>query len=191
MDAHAKTRDSARRYELSFRSRDSDWFGHNYVVVRRIEAGRIVESRLVGFGPDPKASDLEALVGTAGWVGAEPGDKHSPATRDYTVRIGRKEYDSVVRTISALKRDTPDFELLGTNCNTFVGAVARAASIATPANEAMLPEVYIDTMRELNAPVRRARPTGEDARGGKRVQREASAGRPFHSAEIYDWDAPR
>lgn len=192
MDAHAGKRDSAGGYEVSFRSRDSDWFGHNYVVVRRFQGGRIVESRLVGFGPAPEASDLDALVGTAGWVGAEATDKRSPATRDLTVRVGRKQYEEVLRTIAAYKRRTPDFELLGTNCNTFVGAVARAAGIAAPDDEAVLPEAYIDAMRELNASPRGVRVAGSGStRARPSVQREARADRPFHSADIYDWDAPR
>ncbi len=192
VDAHAGKSGSAAVYEVSFRSRDTTWFGHNYVVVRRFSGGAVVESRLVGFGPVPEASDLDALVGTAGWVGAESGDRRDPVTRDYTVRIGRKQYEQVLRTIAAYRRHTPDFELLGTNCNTFVGAVGRAAGLAIPANEAMLPETYIEALRELNTGGSVPGARAADADGtSRRAQRQARADRPFHSADVYDWDAPR
>jgi hypothetical protein len=56
----------------------------------------------------------------------------------------------------------------------------------------VLPEAYIDAMRELNASPRGVRVAGSGStRARPSVQREARADRPFHSADIYDWDAPR
>jgi hypothetical protein len=138
-------------YEIEFRSRPGDYFGHSFVVLRK--GGRhAAVRRVAGFYPDPKAEPLDTLGGVPGVITSTRADFVTPADADYRVRINRRQYVRALATIAGNARRRPTYVLLEQNCNTFLGSVARAAGLRAPGgSSAVLPSDYVRAIRDLNA----------------------------------------
>jgi hypothetical protein len=140
------------RYELEFRSRETEYFGHNYVVLRHWRDGVVVERRLSGFGPAPGTSDLDAVLGAPGFIGVEPGDRSATATRRLIVPVGGVTYARVTAFVIGMGYRPPVFSVVGYNCNAYLGEVAHVAGLAVPAVTTQLPADYIVELSALNRP---------------------------------------
>ena len=139
-------------YELEFRSRASEYFGHSYVVARKIgRSGKALSERLAGFDPVPGTPLVATLRGVRGVVDATPADRSTPPDERFKVRVSRAQYGRAMAKIEANARRHPTFNLTEQNCNTFVGRVARAAGLNAPERSAELPREYVRQMREVNS----------------------------------------
>lgn len=142
---------AAESYELEFRSRPSEYFGHSYVVARKVGAsGRVISERGGGFDPAPGTPVGQTLRGVPGVVHYTREDRATPPDERYRVRVSRGQYERAVAKIDGNSRRRPTFSVTRQNCNTFVGRVARAAGLRAPDRSFELPREYVRQMRELN-----------------------------------------
>ena len=139
-------------YSLEFRSRNSEFAGHSYVVARRTGAdGRVQAERVTGFRPANINTPVSATVrGVAGAVGTYKQDFTVKPTLSYKVNVTASQYRRAIAKIDELKRQPPTFRGLSQNCNTCVGDVATAARLSAPSSHADRPESYVSNLRELN-----------------------------------------
>jgi hypothetical protein len=139
-------------YSLEFRSRNSEFAGHSYVVARQTGAnGRVVSERVTGFRPANINTPVSATVrGVAGAVGTYREDFKVKPTLSYKVNVSEGQYRRAMAKINELQRKPPTFRGLSQNCNTFVGDVAKAARLSAPSSHADRPESYVSNLRELN-----------------------------------------
>ena len=139
-------------FELEFRSRPGEYFGHDYVIARRLSAsGKWVPERRAGLEPEPGASIGDTLMGVRGVVGFVREDWEIAADARYTVRVSRAQYKRALTQIDRNARRRPIYDLFDQNCNSFVGAVARSAGLLVPSATFVLPAEYVRGIRELNA----------------------------------------
>jgi hypothetical protein len=150
-DAQA-AKQKAGTYSLEFRSRDSEFVGHSYVVARQTAAnGRVVSQRVSGFRPaNIKTPVGQTVRGVAGAVGTYREDFKKRPTLSYKVDVTEGQYRRAMAKISEIQRKPPTFRGLSQNCNAFVGDVARAARLTAPSSYADRPESYVSDLRELN-----------------------------------------
>jgi hypothetical protein len=155
-DAQAAKHRSANQkvgtYSLEFRSRDSEFAGHSFVVARQTAAdGRVVSQRVSGFRPANIRTPVGQTVrGVAGAVGTYREDFKQKPTLSYKVAVTEGQYRRAMAKISEIQRKPPTFRALSQNCNAFVGDVARAARLTAPSGYADRPESYVSNLRELN-----------------------------------------
>src|SRR6478752_5234975 len=139
-------------FELEFRSRPGEYFGHDYVIARRLSAsGKWIPERRAGLEPEPGASIGDTLMGVRGVVGFVREDWEIAPDERYVVRVARAQYKRALAQIDRNARRRPTYDLFDQNCNSFVGVVARSAGLLVPSDTFVLPAEYVRGIRELNA----------------------------------------
>ncbi len=143
-------------YVIEFRSRPTEHFGHGYVVVGKATAkGGIAATRKAGFMPDSTVPEIKALGRVRGEVTFTAEDRRLAPTQTYRVNVSRGDYERAIAKIDGNKKRRPSFGLFEQNCNTFMGTVARAARLKTPASDIILPADYVRELASLNGRARR------------------------------------
>jgi len=127
-------------FELEFRSRPGEYFGHDYVIARRLSAsGKWIPERRAGLEPEPGASIGDTLMGVRGVVGFVREDWEIAPDERYVVRVARAQYKRALAQIDRNARRRPTYDLFDQNCNSFVGVVARSAGARPPPSGRDLP----------------------------------------------------
>jgi hypothetical protein len=146
-------------YFVEFRSRTAASYGHTYLVHGR--AGqRITKKNVVGLHPATE-SVVPWLIGHIVPVPSETGASDGDAEEQYVsarfrVRMNAAQYQRALAYMRNKQMNSKSWHALAANCNAFVGDIAMHMGLKAPGNSMSYPEVYINTMRELN------RPTGAD-----------------------------
>ena len=99
-------------FELEFRSRPGEYFGHDYVIARRLSAsGKWVAERRAGLEPEPGASIGDTLIGVRGVVGFVREDWEIAPDERYVVRVARAQYKRALAQIDRNARRRPTYDL--------------------------------------------------------------------------------
>jgi hypothetical protein len=138
-------------YTLEFRSRANQDFGHNFVILRHTRGNRLVHKHMAGFDAVSHDSFLAKVVGAPGRVFIERRDLTAPVLKRYRVRVSGSDYRRALRTVNALRRNPPVFSYVYSNCNTFIGDVARSANLETPLWDMQFADDYVNGLKIMNA----------------------------------------
>jgi hypothetical protein len=154
---------SHKAYFVEFRSRHAASYGHMYVLYGQVNGqGEIVESDIAGLHPKGDANDCancSLIPWTVGHVlfvpsetGASNGDlEEKYVTNRYRVMLDAVAFNTVAAYIMQKKAEKPMWNAVVNNCVTFGNNIAAYIGLKTPAGANLLkPEVYIDSLRELN-----------------------------------------
>ncbi len=148
----------APRYFIEFRARTALSYGHSFVVFGRA-GGRMTARNVAGLHPkgnSPVTYVLGHVLPVPSETGASDGDLEVQyVTARFRVALSPRSYASLVPKIRALQANSPAWNAVVYNCNAFVGDIARLAGLRAPPPW-MLPEDFINTMRELNDPAANA-----------------------------------
>lgn len=155
-------RSSSKPYFVEFRARSAATYGHMYVLYGKVNANnQIVVSDIAGLHPAGDRSDCENcsvftwtlghLVPVPAETGASDGDlEEKYVSSRYRVMLDAASFKKVSDHISKLKRDTPVWNALWSNCVSFGNDIARSAGLETPSFPWMEPKAYVDSLRQLN-----------------------------------------
>ena len=146
---------TARSYYAEFRARDeAGGFGHSFVTLGTIDtAGESRQTVVAGFMPRGAMADHWSRFGipVAGMVGVVRSDfVQRPAVR-FRILISEAKYYRVLSKIQDTRRTWTTYELLLSNCNSFVGEIASTAGPRAPLIPARLPVDYVSELRALNS----------------------------------------
>lgn len=141
-------------YFVEFRSRTAASYGHTFVFYGRLGGGsKFASFQVAGLHP---AGDAAAYVtGHIVPVPAETGVSYGDLDEQYLtarwcVPITEAEYGKVVAAVKKLQATKKTWHALGYNCNAFAGEIAEAIGLKIPSGHLVYPEVYINSLRELN-----------------------------------------
>ncbi len=141
-------------YFVEFRSRTAASYGHTFVFYGRLGGGsKFASFQVAGLHP---AGDAAAYVtGHIVPVPAETGVSYGDLDEQYLtarwcVPITEAEYGKVVAAVKKLQATKTTWHALGYNCNAFAGEIAEAIGLKIPSGHLVYPEVYINSLRELN-----------------------------------------
>jgi hypothetical protein len=146
---------TARSFYAEFRARDeAGGFGHSYVTLGTIdEAGESRQTVVAGFMPRGEMADQWSrfVIPVAGLVGVVRSDfAQRPAVR-FRILISEAKYYRVLSKIQDMRRTWTTYELLLSNCNSFVGEIASTAGLRAPLTPARFPVDYVGELRALNS----------------------------------------
>jgi hypothetical protein len=146
---------TARSYYAEFRARDeAGGFGHSFVTLGTIDtAGESRQTVVAGFMPRGEMADHWSRFGVpvAGTVGVVRSDfVQRPAVR-FRILISEAKYYRVLSKIQDMRRTWTRYELLLSNCNSFVREIASTAGLRVPLIPAQLPVDYVGELRTLNS----------------------------------------
>ena len=142
-------------YFVEFRSRTAASYGHTFVFYGRLGGGsRFGSFQVAGLHP---AGDSAAtyVTGHVVPVPAETGVSYGDLDEQYLtarwcVPLTESEYGKVVAAVKKLQATKKTWHALGYNCNAFAGEIAEAVGLKIPSGHLVYPEVYINSLRELN-----------------------------------------
>ena len=142
-------------YFVEFRSRTAASYGHTFVFYGRLGGGsRFGSFQVAGLHP---AGDSAAtyVTGHVVPVPAETGVSYGDLDEQYLtarwcVPLTESEYGKVVAAVKRLQATKKTWHALGYNCNAFAGEIAEAIGLKIPSGHLVYPEVYINSLRELN-----------------------------------------
>jgi hypothetical protein len=143
----------ASAFYLEFRARkEAHGFGHAYVTLGTVEAGRIQQTVVVGFMPKSVDDDHWSKFGlpVTGLVGVTRSDFVRPPDVRFRVALSKAAYFRVVNEIRNLPKSWTTYELLVRNCNNFVSQIASSVGLRTPLITAQYPVRYVRELRALN-----------------------------------------
>lgn len=160
--AKKKTRGASQGagpYFVEFRARTAASYGHTYLVHGRV-GQRITKANVVGLHPATE-SVLPWLIGHIVPVPSETGASDGDAEEQYVsaryrVRLNEAQYRSALAYMRSKQTNSKSWHAIASNCNAFIGDIAMHMGLRAPSSSMSYPEVYINSMRELN------RPTGAD-----------------------------
>jgi hypothetical protein len=145
----------AKSYYIEFRARtEVGGYGHAYVALGAVDvAGHAQETVVIGFMPKGRDDDYwsQFALPVRGTVGVVRSDVVGRPAIRFRVAIGKAKYDQVVSSIHRLRSRWTAYDLLGRNCNSFVGQVADSIGLRTPTLTAQYPVSYISELRALNS----------------------------------------
>jgi len=152
-----------RPYFVEFRSRAAASYGHMYVIYGQLNGqGEIIKSDIAGLHPKGDGNDCEncsLIPWTVGHflfvpseTGASDGDlEEKYVTGRYRVMLDAAAFKKVAAYIKEKKDEKPLWNALVNNCVTFGNDIAGYMGLKTPSGaNLMKPEVYIDSLREMN-----------------------------------------
>lgn len=145
----------ARSFYAEFRARDeAGGFGHSYVTLGTIGfAGESRQTVVAGFMPRGEMADHWSRFGVpvAGMVGVVRSDLVRRPDVRFRIAISEIKYYRVLSKIQEMRRTWTTYELLLSNCNSFVSEVASTAGLSAPLISAQLPVNYVGELRALNS----------------------------------------
>jgi uncharacterized protein DUF4105 len=136
---------------LEFRARSDDAFGHAYMVLGIVDHAGIPHTATFGFLTLQGApSGLAALFGSVGEIAYSQSDVTQSPSLAYRIQFSPAKYRAIVQEIEAMEPSWAFYELLFSNCNTFMGAVAHLVGLKAPAFDALEPVEYVRELVALN-----------------------------------------
>lgn len=170
----ARSAQGSGPYFVEFRARKAASYGHTYLVHGRV-GQRITKANVVGLHPATE-SVVPWLIGHLVPVPSETGASDGDAEEEYVsaryrVRLSEAQYRQALTYMRSKQMNSKSWHAIANNCNAFIGDIAMNMGLKAPSSSMSYPEVYINTMRELN------RPTGADV-SRPLVQWGQSAGPP-------------
>ena len=142
-------------YFVEFRSRTAASYGHTFVFYGRLGGGnRFGPFQVAGLHPagDSAATYMAGhVVPVAAETGVSDGDLDEQyLTARWCVPLSEAEYGKVVAAVKRLQATKKTWHAMGYNCNAFAGEIAQAVGLKIPSGHLVYPEVYINSLRELN-----------------------------------------
>ena len=142
-------------YFVEFRSRTAASYGHTFVFYGRLGGGnRFGGFQVAGLHPagDSAATYMAGhVVPVAAETGVSDGDLDEQyLTARWCVPLNESEFAKVSAAVKRLQATKKTWHALGYNCNAFAGEVAQAIGLKIPSGHLVYPEVYINSLRELN-----------------------------------------
>jgi len=146
---------AARSFYAEFRARDeAGGFGHAYVALGTIDlAGESRQTVVAGFMPRGEMADHWSRFGmpVAGMVGVTRSDFARRPDVRFQITISEAKYYRVLSKIQEMRRTWTTYELLLSNCNSFVSEIASTAGLRAPLIPARFPVDYVGELRALNS----------------------------------------
>ncbi len=155
-DAHpAAPKSIAKPYAIEFRARNAQSYGHTFSIHGRVNAqGKIVNPRVTGLHPateSPVPWMVGHLVAVPSETGASDGDTEDQyVLARFRIALSESEYKKVQAYMKELSAKSPLWHAVVYNCNAFVGDIARFMGLKTPNSTMLMPQEYIDGLRDLN-----------------------------------------
>ena len=146
---------AARSFYAEFRARDeAGGFGHSYIVLGTIDfAGESRQTVVAGFMPRGEIADYWSRFGmpVAGMVGVVRSDFIRKPDARFRISISEAKYYRVLSKIQETRRTWTTYELLVSNCNSFISEIASTAGLRVPLSPARFPVDYLGELRALNS----------------------------------------
>lgn len=147
-------RKGLRRY-IEFRSRPNGAMDHSYIAYGYLNRrGKPYKTKYIGLHPKGgTAGMLIGIVAMEARLDPLPEDKTATPIVSYRVPLTRKEYNLLLKTIAAARKDKDSWGVWNpvlNNCNSFVGYIARAIGIKVPNTSVMGPTSYVKALRDMN-----------------------------------------
>jgi len=144
----------ARSFYAEFRARDeAGGFGHSYVALGTVDfAGESRQTVVAGFMPRGEMADHWSRFGVpvAGMIGVVRSDLVRRPVVRFRIPISEVKYYRVLSKIQEMRRTWTTYELLLSNCNSFVSEIASAVGLRAPLISAQFPVGYVGELRALN-----------------------------------------
>lgn len=150
----ARKQKKVGRFFIEFRSRYALSYGHTYVIFGRMgKTGNIIEREVAGLHPASNSA-VPYILGHYIPVPAETGESDGDLDDRYRsaswrVTLNEQEYREVVAYIRKLQASTHFWQATVSNCNAFVGKIARSMGYKTPGIW-LRPQQYVVKLREMN-----------------------------------------
>lgn len=146
---------AARPYAIEFRARNAHNYGHTFSILGRVNAhGKFISPRVSGLHPateSPVPWMVGHLVAVPSETGASDGDTEDQyVLARFRIALTEGEYKKVTAYIKELSDKSPLWHAVVYNCNAFVGDIARFMGLLTPKSTMLLPQEYIESLRDLN-----------------------------------------
>jgi hypothetical protein len=146
----------ARSFYAEFRARDeTSSFGHSYIALGIVDFnGEIRQTVVAGFMPRGATDDAWSHFGipVTGVVGVVRSDFTRRPDARFRIAITEANYHRIVSKIQEMRRTWTTYELMLSNCNSFVGEIASIAGLRIPLLPAGFPVTYVSELRTLNSP---------------------------------------
>jgi len=139
------------RYFVDFHARDKPSpTGHNFIVYGLLNTnGKIIEAQTVGFAPDTDRYWLATFIPAPGLLGRERADFTVPSTVVYRRHLTVLEFHQLNDKVRQIRAARPNWHLIFSNCNNFVGEIAKAIGLLRPPS-LLPPSIYVSLLRDLN-----------------------------------------
>nr|WP_092588417.1 hypothetical protein [Rhizobium mongolense] len=150
----ARHQQKAGRFFIEFRSRYALSYGHTYVIFGRMgKTGNIIDREVAGLHPASNSA-VPYILGHYIPVPAETGESDGDLDDRYRsaswrVTLNEQEYRNVVAYIRKLQATSRFWQATVSNCNAFVGKIARSMGYKTPGIW-LRPQQYVIKLREMN-----------------------------------------
>ena len=145
----------ARLFYVEFRAREeAGGFGHSYITLGIVGLnGETRQTVVAGFMPMSMIDDYWSQFGlpVTGVVGVVRSDIVRRPDARFRIAISKANYYRIVSRIQDMRRTWSTYELLLSNCNSFVSEVASTAGLRAPLLAAQLPVAYVSELRTLNS----------------------------------------
>jgi len=144
----------AGRYAIEFRSRYALSYGHTYVVFGQVnKAGAMVNPEVAGLAPaSPDAAPyvLGHFIPVPATTGPTDGDlEEEYRSASWRVILTEPEYNKTVAYIRDLQAKSKFWQATVSNCNAWVGEIARSMGYKTPSIW-LRPQQFVTELREMN-----------------------------------------
>jgi hypothetical protein len=141
------------RYFVDFHARGTPTFpGHVFIVYGQLNAhGGIAEAKVVGFAPDTGRYSRIYFIPVRGFIGRQRSDITEPSTVIYRRHLTAAEFHQLIAKVRQVRATQPLWHLIFSNCNDFVGEIARSIGLHRPPS-LLLPSDYVSLLRALNEP---------------------------------------
>ncbi len=138
-------------YFVDFHARGRPSFpGHVFIVYGELNArGGIVDAKVVGFTPDADRYSTAYFLPIPGLIGRRRADLTEPSTEIYRRHLSAAEFQRLTAKIREVRAARPSWHLIFSNCNDFVGEIAKSIGLVRPPS-LLLPSVYVSLLRILN-----------------------------------------
>jgi len=144
---------AGRDYYIEFLARPSQYFGHSYVRLGRIDgSGKAHAGVTAGYYP----VNADAAFGGPSLVTATRDDLHAKPSVRYRVAVSGRTYRKTSAMIARLPLTWRRYDLVSRNCNHLVGAIAGKIGLSVPGDYADVPESYVRALHAANAGRERA-----------------------------------
>jgi hypothetical protein len=146
---------AGKPYFVEFRSRTAASYGHAFLFYGRLGGGaRFGAFQVAGLHPagDSAATYVAGhVVPVAAETGVSDGDLDEQyLTARWCVPLTEAEFGKVSATIKKLQATKTTWHAVGYNCTAFLGDVAQSIGLKIPSSHLVYPEVYVNSLRELN-----------------------------------------
>jgi hypothetical protein len=139
------------RYFVDFHARGKPSFpGHVFIVYGELNArGRIAEAQVVGFTPNADRYATAHFIPVPGLIGQQRADLTERSTVVYRRHLNATEFHQLIASVRQIRATHPSWHLIFSNCNDFVGTVAKSIGLRRPPS-LLLPSDYVSLLRKLN-----------------------------------------